>query len=100
MAHGGIAASASGDVAAKSSSLKQAASATGFDDLAAKKRRMMLKLQEDEHVVKPRTNWEKRDEKRKRPRKSTSPQRIREKTSHHRYVFHIIMSHYYSHISK
>merc|ERR1712088_1020578 len=27
---------------------------------------------------------EKRDEKRKRPRKSTSPQRIREKTSHHR----------------
>ena len=95
VAHGGIAASASGDVAAKSSSLKQAASATGFDDLAAKKRRMMLKLQEDEHVVKPRTNWEKRDEKRKRPRKSTSPQRIREKTSHHRYVFHIIMSHYY-----
>ena len=79
VAHGGFA--AGGDVAttSSSSSLKKGSSTSGFDDLAVKKRRMMLKLQEDGLVVKPRTYWVKRDEKRKRP------QRIREKTSHHRY---------------
>ena len=82
VAHGGFAASSTstGADGATTSSLKKGSSTSGFDDLAAKKRRMMLKLREDELVVK-------RDEKRKRPRQSPSPQRIREKTSHHRYYY-------------
>merc|ERR1712141_738568 len=80
VAHGGFAVSSTSTGAADGAttlSLKKGSSTSGFDDLDAKTRRMMLKLREDELVVK-------RDEKRKRPRQSPSPQRIREKTSHHR----------------